>query len=183
ERRLEVREGGAPDGAERFEHALEVLACEEPRLGDVDVHRQIEQPRQNPDDVRDVTDAGGDLLQPRGSEPERVVAPDDRSHAGASDDVDGNPLALQHVEDPDVREPPGGAASESEPDAPVSEMAREAAENTTAAGILDRKRDDIVPGQRGTAAGAPVVDEHDATRSGIALGQLTIIEANEDRVR
>ena len=49
---LEVGERAPRDGAERLENALEVLAREESRAREVEVDRQVEQPRQDAHEVR-----------------------------------------------------------------------------------------------------------------------------------
>ena len=117
ERDAEIREAVPADGPEPLEDPLEMLAREEPRSRHVEVRGQVEQPRQDPHDTEDVPDPGCDLLELRGGEPERVMPADDCSHARADDHVDGDPLALEHVEHADVCESPRGAASERESDA------------------------------------------------------------------
>src|SRR5262249_34393031 len=102
---------------------------------------------------------------------ERVVGADDRSHARAGDDVDGDVLALQHVEDSDVREPPRGAASEGKADAPPREVASEASEGARASGLVDRERHDAGSRQGRTGTEAAVVDEHDTPETAGASGR------------
>src|SRR5262249_3336723 len=162
ERNFQVGEGLAADGAERFEHALEVLAGEEAGARDVEVDRQVEQPRQDAHDAGDVTNAGRDLLEPRRREAERVVSSDDRPHARSGHDVDGDLLTLEHIENSDVRESPRGPASEGESYAPMREMAGEASKGTAASDLLDRERHQAIGGERGTRPVLPVVNEHDA---------------------
>src|SRR5690606_7176754 len=45
-----------------------------------------------------------------------VKAPDDAAHARADHDVDRDPSLFKHFQDPDVGEPPGGAAAERQRD-------------------------------------------------------------------
>jgi hypothetical protein len=75
--------------------------------------------------------------------------------------VDGDSRALEDVEDPDVRRPPGGPAPERDPDAAVGEVARQALERAGSPRLIGWQRDDIVSGQGRTGAGPAVVDEDD----------------------
>src|SRR5262249_10958778 len=161
----------------------EVLARKETRPGDVEISRQVEQPREDPHHIRDVLDAGRDLLETRRREAERVVGADDRPHARAGDEVDGDALALEDVEDADVREPPRGAAAKGQADAPPREIASEASEGVLASGLVDRKRHHAASRQRRTGTEAAVVDVHDTPGTEGASGRSTLLDPDEHGVR
>jgi hypothetical protein len=52
-------------------------------------------------------------------------ASDDRPHAGADDDVDGDPGSLQGAKDPDVSQTSRGATAEGEADAELESIAHQ----------------------------------------------------------
>src|SRR5262249_60023980 len=102
----------------------------EPRAREVEVGPEVDKARQDLHEILDVPDARRDLYQVRGREPDGVVGADDRPNARSGDHVDGDSLAVEDLEDADVREPPGGAAAERDPDAPPCHVAGETGEGS-----------------------------------------------------